>query len=399
MKSLYRRALWLAFYIASLAVVAAITAFALRNLTGIGPVPDRVSFARRLPGVSDGDARRFSFFYATNRSTDPANKAFDGEGLQRADTISTGTFEARISPRMPIQPWIWHDTNYMQLVGRKDLPEEEAISQLRAAVAASPHKSLLILVWGWRDRFETAALKTAYSAYVLDINTPVLLFDWPGNQGEGATGYLASRRVAHDSGPILGQTLARITREVGAERVWICGSSLGVQTICDAFSWMMTQPDLADREPEIDHVVLSAPDVAAGEFDARFADEITAFSRNLTAYVASNDRALLMGKLVNRSARLGRPQVTQPGASNLDDMQLQGAIDLLDLQAKGAKSIAVVDATPINRTRNLHHFFTDSSEYFDDLYRRLLQPDNVIARRLYPVRVQDGSTFWILWDY
>jgi esterase/lipase superfamily enzyme len=399
MRPLYRRVFLGSFYIVSLAAVAAISAFASRNFTGAGPVPDRVSFARRLPGTPDGDARRFSFFYATNRSADAGNDAFDGDGLKMTTTISTGTFEARISPRMPIQPWIWHDTDYIELVGRKELSQDQAMSQLREAVAASPHKSLLILVWGWRDRFQTAALKTAYSAYVLDINTPVLLFDWPGNQGEGATGYLASRRVAHESGPILGEVLARVSRESGAERIWLGGSSLGCQTICDAFSWMMTQPDLADSEPEIDHVVLSAPDIATGEFDARFASEITSLSRNLTAYVASNDRALLMGKLVNRSARLGRPGVAQPGTTDLDETQLQGAVDLLDLQAKGAKSIAVVDATPINRTRNLHHFFTDSSEYFDDLYRRLLQPDNVIARRLYPVRVDNGSTFWILWDY
>ena len=145
--------------------------------------------------------------------------------------------------------------------------------------------------------------------------------------------------------------------------------------------------------------MLSAPDVSAREFDDRFAAEITALARHLTAYVASNDQALLMGKWMNRSRRLGRPAVASPGESEDSGSQLQGALDLLDLQAKGAHNIAVVDATPINRTRNLHHFFTDSPEFFDDLYRHLLQPDNPIGRRLYPLRTEGGSTFWILWDY
>jgi hypothetical protein len=58
----------------------------------------------------------------------------------------------------------------------------------------------------------------------------------------------------------------------------------------------------------------------------------------------------------------------------------------------------VVDATPINRTRNLHHFFTDSPEFFDDLYRHLLEPDNRVSRRLHAVRTAQGVDYWILWS-
>jgi esterase/lipase superfamily enzyme len=394
-----RRWLGIGFYIASLVGVSALSAYVSRNLSGSGPIPERSQFARRLPGSPDGDAWRFSFFYATNRATDADNDAFEGDGRRMSDEISTGTFDVRISPRLPVAPWVWFDDKLMKMVGRTDLSHDEAFSRLRDAVAASPNRSLLVIVWGWRDWFHSAAMKTAYTGYVLDINTPVLLFDWPGNQGEGATGYLASRRVAHQAGPALGQVLARIVRESGAERLWLIGSSLGCQTICDAFSWMMTPSDAATAGPRIDHVVLSAPDVSAREFDDRFAAEITALARNLTAYVASNDQALLMGKWINRSRRLGRPAVAAPQADEQSGTQLQGALDLLDLQSKGAHNIAVVDATPINRTRNLHHFFTDSPEFFDDLYRHLLQPDNPVGRRLYPVRTEGGSTFWILWNY
>jgi hypothetical protein len=45
----------------------------------------------------------------------------------------------------------------------------------------------------------------------------------------------------------------------------------------------------------------------------------------------------------------------------------------------------------------LHHFFTDSPEFFDDLYRRLLDPGDMVGRRLYPVRSDEGADFWILW--
>jgi esterase/lipase superfamily enzyme len=269
---------------------------------------------------------------------------------------------------------------------------------LRAAVAASPHKSLLVVVWGFRDWFQSAALKTAYTAYVLDINTPVLLFDWPGNQGDGPTGYLASQRLATQSAPDLGRVLARVIRETGSERVWLMGSSLGCQTICDAFAWLETQPDLFQGLPKIDHVVLSAPDVSAQAFDDKFSARIKALSRHLTAYVSSNDRALLISHWLNRGRQLGRlAEVSVPPEARKDQYQFEEAMELLDLQAKGLRNISVIDATPVNRTRNLHHFFTDSPEFFDDLYRHLLQPENMESRRLHTVRPGEGRTYWILW--
>jgi esterase/lipase superfamily enzyme len=103
-------------------------------------------------------------------------------------------------------------------------------------------------------------------------------------------------------------------------RRYAAHAPLGCHTIWDAFSWMMTQPDLADAEPEIDHVVLSAPDVSTREFDERFAAEITAFARHLTAYVASNDQALLAGKWIDRGRRLGCPGVAHPAAAEPDEL-------------------------------------------------------------------------------
>ena len=175
------------------------------------------------------------------------------------------------------------------------------------------------------------------------------------------------------------------------------GSSLGCQTICDALGWMEKQPELKDL-PKIDHVVLNAPDVAAEAFDDKFAARIKKLSSHLTAYVTSNDRALLMSHWINRSRRLGRlAEVSVPPEERADQYQFEEAQELLDLQAKGLRNIAIVDATPVNRTRNLHHFFTDSPEFFDDLYRQLLQPENMESRPLHVVREAEGKTYWILW--
>jgi esterase/lipase superfamily enzyme len=395
----FRRVMFVLFYIVSLVVVAAAAAFFGRNFTGSGPVPTRSAFAGRLPGTPDGDFRRFQMFYATNRDTsDP--ETFNGQGPKLGKEISAGTFDVRISPYMPIEPRVWFDTKQMEWVGQTPLSQDEALAKLRTAVQESPHKSLLIVVWGFRDWFRSAALKTAYTAYVLDINTPVLLFDWPGNQGDGSSGYRASQEVASKSAPDLGRTLARVIRETGAERVWLMGSSMGCDVICQAFAWLETQPELFKGLPKIDHVILSAPDVAADAFDDKFAERIHAVANHLTAYVSSNDRALLMSHFLNGGRRLGRKaEVSTPPEERSSTYEFEEAAELLDLQAKGAlKNTDVVDATPVNRTRNLHHFFTDSPEFFDDLYRHLLQPENTVSRRLHVVRAATGTNYWILWS-
>jgi esterase/lipase superfamily enzyme len=398
MKKWSRRLLLAGFYLASLAVVAVIAGYVGRNFFGAGPIPSRSAFAGRLPGTPDGDRRRFQFFYATNRAVDDA-ATFQGQGNKLGSEISAGTFDVRISPYMPIAPRMWFDDKFMEWADRTELSQDDSLARLRAAVQASPHKSVLVIVWGFRDWFQSAALKTAYTAYVLDINTPVLLFDWPGNQGEGRIGYLASRQVATQSAPDLGRLLARVLRETEAEHVWLMGSSLGCQTICDAFAWLETQPDLFKGLPKIDHVVLSAPDVSAEAFDDKFAARIKALARHLTAYVSSNDRALLMSHWINGSRRLGRlAEVSVPPEERTDQYQFEEAQELLDLQAKGLRESCIVDATPINRTRNLHHFFTDSHEFFDDLYRQLLQPENRVSRPLHVVRAAEGRTYWILWS-
>lgn len=421
MKRIARRLLLVITGLAVLAGVAGLTAYLTWNFTGLGPTPARAAFARRLPHTDDADAdfRRYPFFFATNRALRPAkpdakpdtkpdadfDAAFLDDGKRLGDRVTLGTFDARIAKKLPVAPWAWESEKNIRLADHARQEDEQWFTALRAAVERSPERSVLIVAWGWKDRFTSAALKTAYTAYLLDIDTPVVLFDWPGNQGDDRAGYLASQQVAERAGPDLGRLIARVARETGANKIWLMGSSMGCQTICDAFDWMGQQPGLADAGAIVDHVVFAAPDVGASEFDDRFARQTNALSRHTTAYVSSNDQALLLSEWVNRAPRLGRVAVTQspgrpvtPRTTPDEDRQFEEASELLDLQAAGASNLTVIDATPVNKTRNLHHYFTDSPHFFDDLYRQLLRPGDMTSRRLYPVRTKTGSTLWILWD-
>ena len=143
--------------------------------------------------------------------------------------------------------------------------------------------------------------------HVLDIDSPTLVFDWPGNQGSSLSGYRRALDVAQASGPDLAEILEIVVRDVQPERVWLVANSMGGQVVADAFSLLYQDADLADAETEIEDVVLTAPDVDHDEFDERFKQEINALTRHLTVYVSSNDRALLMSRIVNWSQRLGEP--------------------------------------------------------------------------------------------
>lgn len=391
---------WLWFWLIFLILLlAALGVYFGRNFVGIGPIPARSAFAGRLPGILEGDQKRFQFFYATNR--EHSVETFDGRGNHLGNDLLKGTFDVLISPYMPIEPFIWFETSTMKWAGHQELTQKNFKYQLQQSVKASPHKSLLIVIWGFRDWFQSAALKTAYTAYVLDINTPVLLFDWPGNQGEGRSGYTASQRMSALSAPYLGRLIADIILETEAENVWIMGSSLGCQTISESLAWLSDHSDLLLNKPKLAQVIFSAPDVSAEAFDKKFAERIQKLSKHFTTYVSSNDRALLMSHWINGGRRLGRSaDIAVPPEDRKGEFEFEEAMELLDLQEKGAKNFAIVDVSPINRTRNLHHFFTDSAEFFDDLYQRLLQPDNIVSRRLHAIQEQSpGREYWILWNY
>lgn len=397
MKYLYRRLFWGLVLAALLCFGLIVARYINENLVGLGPMPTRSSFAGRLPSI-EGVPHHFRFFYATNRAN--TEDTFQAQGNQLGDAILTGTFDVDISPYLSIKPFVWFDTDSIKWLARNELAEKPFFPMLRQAVQASPQKSLLVVVWGFRDWFQSAALKTAYTAYALDINTPVLLFDWPGNQGEGLRGYTASQRMTMRSGQDLGKTLIKTIQETGAERIWLIGSSLGCQTICDSLKWLANQPELLSGKTKIDHVVLSAPDVSANAFDETFSHQIQTLSKHLTAYVSSNDRALLMSQWLNGGRRLGRTaEISIPPEDRIGEYEFEEALELLELQAKGTRNISIVDATPINTLRNLHHFFTDSPIFFDDLYQRLLQPDDIVNRRLHTVHNRrQGTIYWILWN-
>ncbi|MFZ0728035.1 MAG: alpha/beta fold hydrolase [Desulfobacterales bacterium] len=338
----------------------------------------------------------YRFFFATNRRLESGDGPIEERfGNQREETLKFGLFDTRIEPSlgigMLINPTDWFQNEEIQLLQVAALGQAEFVDQLRRQVQASPLRALLVNVNGFRERFPSALRKTAFLAHVLDIDAPVLVFDWPGDQGSTPRGYRRAKAIASESGDDLARTLELIIRQVRPDRLWLVANSMGGQVVVKAFGALYREADLADAQTEIENVVLTAPDVDKEEFNDRFKREILALAGNLTVYVSSNDRALLMSRIINRSRRLGE-SVLDP--ANPD--QSEAAVGIFGLVEPHNGTITVVDVTPVNRTRNFHNFSLETPEFFDDLFLRLVNTDLPMSRRVYPIETPDGRVYRVL---
>lgn len=355
------------------------------------------AFQHRRMTVARLDERgTYRFFFVTNRRAETDDRPIEERfGTEREETLKFGSFDTRIEPTlgvgMLINPSDWFINEEIQIEETSELDQRLFVAQLRQLVQESPHRSLLVAVHGFRERFPSALRKTAFLGHVLDINSPVLVFDWPGDQGSSLRGYRRAKRIARASGADLARTLMIAIREIQPERIWLVANSMGAQVVADAFSVLYREEDLADAETEIMDVVLTAPDIGHEEFDEQFKREINAIARDLTVYVSSNDRALIMSRVVNRARRRGESTLN---ISNPD--QVEAAAAMAELTKEDSERITLVDVTPVNRTRNFHNFSLETPEFFDDLFLRLVNEETPRSRPEYRVQTPDGTVYWIL---
>ena len=353
------------------------------------------SFLFRRMIVSQVDVEgTYRHFFVTNRRFETGDAPVeDRYTSDRGEGLSFGTFDTRIQPSLGLGMLLdatdWFQNEEIRITDVSKLDSEDMLEQLRNVVDRSSSRSLLIVIHGFRERFSSALRKTAFIASVLDIDTPVLVFDWPANQGSSLRGYRASRELADASGIDLARALEVIVTEIRPDNLALVANSMGGEVVVSAFNLLYQNPDFADSDVEIDHVVLTAPDVDHTAFNEQFKHEIKAFAEDLTVYVSSNDRALLMSRLINREKRAGE--------STLSPDMLDEAVMISRLVDPDSDLISLVDVTPVNRTRNFHNFSLETPEFYDDLYLRLTAEERApLSRRLYRVRTTDDSEYWVL---
>jgi esterase/lipase superfamily enzyme len=351
---------------------------------------------RRMQVARVGDADVFRFFFATNRlAEDGEEPLLERLSNRRSRALTFGSFDTEIEPSLGLGMWLdassWFLDEEIKITNLTRLDRTGFIQQMRGMVSASPHHGLLLLAHGLRTDLDYAMRGTAFLAHILDINAPVMVFDWPANQGDTLRGYRQARRLATASGAELAATLRLLIDEVRPEQLWVVANSLGAQVVVDAIARLAQEPAFADVEREISDVVLTAPDVSYSEFNERFKDQLAAVVGDTTVYVSSNDRALLLSRFVNLQRRLGQSTLDKSDAELIDEIE-----QLLDIVDSENGRVALVDVTPVNRTRNFHNFSLEVPEYFDDMFLRLTNRGSPLNRQRYQFRTPDGKLYSVL---
>jgi esterase/lipase superfamily enzyme len=348
---------------------------------------------RRMTVAQLAEQSNYRFFFITNRKmSEDQGPLLERFGTERESALKFGFFDTRIQPSlglgMLIDPTEWFQNEEIQLQKVETLEQSRFVEKVQGLVQDAPLRSLMVVVHGFRERFPSALRKTAFLSHVLDINSPILVFDWPGNQGSSLGGYRRARQVANASGEDLARTLELIIRDIRPDRLWLLANSMGAQVVVDAFTLLYENEALADAETEIEDVVLTAPDVDHAKLNDQFKREIKSLAQNLTVYVSSNDRALLISRIVNREKR--------GGESTLTPDQLEEAVRLAELVEPENERFTLVDVTPVNRTRNFHNFSLETPEFYDDLFLRLTNAETPQSRLIYKVPTPEGKVYWVL---
>ncbi len=351
---------------------------------------------RRMLVTKLANQEDFRFFYVTNRQPGSTEGELDERfKSEREASLKFGSFDTRFQPSlglgMLLDPSSWFLNEEIQLQKVRSLEQDVFVKQLRQQVEASPRRSLLIVVHGFREAYQSALRKTAFLSHVLDIDTPVLVFDWPGDQGSSLRGYQRARGVARESGAELADTLKLIMQEVQPARLWLMANSMGGQVVVDAFGQLNEDADFSDAQTEIENVILTAPDVDHEEFNNQFKNEIKALAGNVTVYVSSNDRALLVSRVINRGLRLGESTFDPRNPT-----QIEETAELIELLESDDDQLVLVDVTPVNRTRNFHNFSLETPEFFDDLFLRFTGTSLPQSRELYSIKSDKGTRYFVL---
>lgn len=234
----------------------------------------------------------------------------------------------------------------------KALDAEGALAAMRAELARTPGRRVMVFVHGYNTRFEEAVFRLAQIAH--DSRAPAVpaLFTWASRGKLFAYGYdRESSTYARDA---LEAMLTRLSQEKAVGEVTVLAHSMGNWVTMEALRQMAIRRGAVPAK--ITQVMLAAPDVDVDVFGRQF-DALGKHRPAFTLFASTNDEALAI------SQRLWG------GVERL------GAIDAVAEPWKDwlkAQRIDVVDLSDVQGDRTGHTTFARSPEIVRSLGDRML---------------------------
>jgi esterase/lipase superfamily enzyme len=224
---------------------------------------------------------------------------------------------------------------------------------------------VLLFVHGYDFEFDEAVLWTAELKRYLEIDGPVIVYDW-ASRGD-VLAYREDEQAVERSVPRLEGFLRELRAEMGDVRIDLIAHSIGNRLQLNALQSIAQKHS---GPPLFRNMVLAAPDVASGPFVDQIAGS-SKLAQRTTLYVSSSDRALLASQRLHKDLRAGR------------DLILVHGVD-------------TVDVSPVDTSRTRHSYYIENRWVLSDIYQ-LLRDDAPPARRFGLVELKAGSaSFWQL---
>jgi len=244
-------------------------------------------------------------------------------------------------------------------------PEDEFWGLIRDRVCEDQHHSALVFIHGFEVNFDDAARRTAQLTYDLGYLGAPILYSWPSTGY--FLGYLADETSIEWTKPHLQEFLAKLAQVERISKIHIIAHSMGNR----ALAKILQSVTRSSGSPAVNQIVLTAPDIDAGEF-LQLASKFDGSAGRITLYASSNDHAIKLSKLVHSYPRAGESG---------DDIIITAGID-------------TIDASDVDTSFLGHSYFADRRTVISDLYYLLRDGKSPNERYSLESRATSKGEYW-----
>ncbi len=331
-------------------------------------------------------------FFGTDRAVQPDPKRLQ-YGAERGRKLQLGRALITVpkSHKVPEveRPWVieipyfkvkvyeeTEDPNkHFTLQEIASLTKEQLLAYVKERLAKSKtfKDHAFIFVHGFNTSFDYALYRTAQISYDMKFDGAPFVYSWPS--GGKVASYTYDRGSAEQAEPHLGEFINLVVKESGAKSISLIAHSMGNELLLRVLERL--RPTVP-KGVEISQVILAAPDVDRDKFDI-IARQITNFSKGVTLYAASNDKAL------GYSARFwgGIPRAGDVPASG--PMIVPG-VDTIDVTAVSTDSLGLN-----------HSGYAENNALLADIKLLLMtgtRPPDKRAPSLLKMQATSGGEYW-----
>jgi esterase/lipase superfamily enzyme len=210
--------------------------------------------------------------------------------------------------------------------------EKRFLAAIEAQLARTPNRQLILYVHGYRVAFDEVAVQMGSFSHYLGQGATVT-FQWP--TGMMFWNYLTDCPRAEAYVPDIERLLALLS-QTSARHINVMAYSCGSPLLAQALA------RLRARHPELDSkalqsryrlgdVIFVASDVDLKTFAREYVQPALDLARQVIVYVSRVDRALGFSTLVAGASRLGRPDISDLSAEDIERLAADPGFQAIDV--------------------------------------------------------------------